>query len=66
MENMNKNNTFIIFDNQKIYPIDRFPDLDSKSMDIKEDNPFDIIDRVTISNKAREKTKLLKAKSGDM
>ena len=61
MEKVNSNAPYIIVDNQKLYPVDRSPDLESKDIDTMEDNPFGIIDRVTISNEARKRSKVIKA-----
>lgn len=61
MENVNKNAPYIIVDHQKLYPIDLSVDLGSTEIEANGDNPFGIIDRVTISNEAKQRSKSIKA-----
>ncbi|MBC2710097.1 MAG: hypothetical protein HGJ94_03550 [Desulfosarcina sp.] len=53
------NTPYIIVDNQKISPIGRSPRSDSSTggRTGREDQPFGVVDRVTISREAREKSK---------
>jgi hypothetical protein len=52
------NTPYIIVDNQKISPIERAPRSDSPTADRKEpeEHTFGVVDRVTISREAREKS----------
>jgi hypothetical protein len=54
---------YIIVDNQKIAPIERSPRVKLKAQDRtqREEQPFGIVDRVTISSEAREIARHLQA-----
>jgi hypothetical protein len=67
LETVNNDIPYIIVDDRKLYPIDRPPGLGHEKTNIKmhKDCPFGIIDRVTISRKARELSKRLNTNSDD-
>lgn len=54
---MIKDSLYIIVDNQKISPIERPPQPDSATggRTKREEQPFGVVDRVSISSEAREK-----------
>ena len=53
------NTPYIIVDNQKISPIERSPGSNSTTADRgpREDQTFGVVDRVTISSEARERSR---------
>ena len=59
MTPMIDNTPYIIVDNQKISPIERSPQTNSATADrhLREDQTFGVIDRVTISSEARERSR---------
>ena len=63
---MIKDALYIIVDNQKIPPIERSPRPDSATggRTRREEQPFGVVDRVTISSEAREKASQYAAHSG--
>ena len=57
---------YIIVDNRKISPIERSPRPDSATADRPghQEQPFGVVDRVTISKEAREKSRLQQTQRG--
>ena len=63
---MTDDTPYIFVDNQKIFPIERSPRPDGASAERKgiEKDAFGVVDRVTISRKARETYRCCAARSG--